>query len=204
MRGWPLLLICGGVWALTACAAPPPPTSTPQPLSAATPSILPDAAQAHSPGVSDEWQSVYWQNITIPIPPRSVWNVVSPNPSLLTQTRTITASYILPEQTSQVLETPTGPGFYILEFSGSLDRWVQQVQDESARAGQPLFQVAESYDLEIAHRPAKAYPPLISGLSGHAEMYVLRIDNTRILLIWVEDSTSATTSQILGQLTIDE
>jgi hypothetical protein len=169
-----------------------------------TPSIRPTSAQTHTRGVSDEWRRVHWQNITIPIPPKSFWHVVTSTLNPIAQTPIITASYILPEQVSPVLETLSGPGFYILEFTGSLDQWIQRVQEESVHEGQLPFQVAASYDLEIAHRPAKAYPPLISGVSGYAEMYVLQLDNKHILLIWVEDSTNATTIQILHQITIDE
>jgi len=97
------------------------------------------------------------------------------------------------------IESPFGPSFTILEFSGSLEEWLD-LERQNSPAGNPV-QEDTVRDITIAGRPAKAYQHAVTG-TGLSEHYVIDLPNDQLLLITTDDAENKTYRQVIAGLVI--
>jgi hypothetical protein len=127
------------------------------------------------------WRNVEWEGLRIPIPPRAQWEApIKVDPSIGDVPVLAAGAVTYPTITGTV-ELPFGPVFMILQFSGSLDDWI----DHELRRNELAVDRQTVRDTTIAGRPAKVYQPVVIG-TCNLGAYVVTLDTNRLLLISTE------------------
>jgi hypothetical protein len=86
--------------------------------------------------------------------------------------------------------------FTLFQFSGSLDEWLtherekRQAIPQHGLSNPDVFPERDIRDVTVAGRPAKVYPPIAS-LSGRSEIYVLKLTDSTLLQISIDDRDNA-------------
>lgn len=130
------------------------------------------------------WQTISWQSIIIPVAPQARWRTLAPPLDPVNTAPTLHYGYFdYPTYTE--VEAPSGPSFKLLQFSGSLDDWMELAQQQ-AHQSNPI-DINTIRDIYVVGRPAKAYRYVVTGL-GLSESYVLKLDMDRLLYIQSADA----------------
>ncbi len=161
-----------------------------------------DTPSATTEQLPDGWQTVEWHGLVIPVPPGGTWQTTpSPNPTSINDTVVTAAGTIVYSASTATMpiESPFGPSFTILEFSGSLEEWLD-LERQNSPAGNPV-QEDTVRDITIAGRPAKAYQHAVTG-TGLSEHYVIDLPNDQLLLITTDDAENKTYRQVIAGLVI--
>lgn len=176
----------------TAGASPSPPSKPAPPNATGTaPVPLPSG-----------WQTVAWQGLTIPIPPKHGWEISQPNPD-----RTFIAPVLeygrIAFDRAQALpdasELPDGMDFTILQWRGSLDDWL--VAEQKAAPAQNPIDTNTVRKTAVAGQPAIAYSYMVTGVSN-SQTLALKLNADRILLINNSNVDNPEYQAVLRWLTI--
>lgn len=157
---------------IVTAATLPPVLSTTVPSAAPAPNTSPSPVG---------WRTIAWEGVRIPIPPQAQWeSQIATNPPIGDIPILATGAVTYPTITGTV-ELPFGPTFLILQFSGSLDDWINR-----ERSRDPLAVNDQTVaDTTIAGRPAKVYQPVVTG-TCNSGAYIVALKNSHLLWIWNE------------------
>jgi hypothetical protein len=122
------------------------------------------------------WKTVKWQGLIIPIPPDGEWKTY-PAPNFTIQGAPVIAlrsiRYFPPDCE---VECPSGPSFYLLNYRGSLNDWMETARQE----GIGILEGTER-DISLAGYPAKVYQPGVTLCNG--AIYIADLPSDQLLYI---------------------
>lgn len=167
-------------------------TLAPQPTLPAPTGTLP---------LSTEWQTVEWEGLIIPIPPQGQWWSASLENNQSNGIPVLASGGITYPTITGTVELPFGPNFYILQFTGTLDDWLD-LERRNSPPGNPV-QDETIRDMTIAGRPAKAYQHAITG-TGEIEDYILKLTNGTLLWISSENASYEIDRQVIDGLVVKQ
>lgn len=153
------------------------------------PDVAPTSVLAQTPeqvsttSSSLDTQTINWEGLSIPIPPQHLWSDQTPDSHTINNARVLAQGRIVFDRAHAApnsVELPDGVGFTIVQFSGSLDEWLELVQ-QSAPAQNPV-DPNTIRTTEVAGQPAIVYSYLVTGV-GDSRTYILKLSQDRLLII---------------------
>lgn len=150
---------------------------------AITSTAAPTSEQASPAPPLTDAQTIIWEGLSIPIPPRHLWSDRMPGSETIHNARVLAQGRIVFDRTQAPpgsVELPDGVGFTIVEFSGSLEDWLALVQ-QSASAQNPVDSDSIT-TTEVAGQPAIGYHYLVTGV-GDRRTYIVKLSPDRLLII---------------------
>ena len=146
-----------------------------------------------------EWKTWEWQRISMPIPKIASWEITSRHATVSNNAPIIAAGVIVYHPPRPGLEFPSGPGFVIFQFAGSLDEWLDEERHNSTSAAGNKVMEDTIQETKIANRRAITYQRAFSG-TDLIDYYILKLSDDELL--WVV--TDHAISSILNGLVIKE
>jgi hypothetical protein len=152
-----------------------------------------------SPALLETWQSYAWQDLVIPIPPKAQWLPLNPADIPANHVSVVAAGAISYPTIMGSVELPYGPSFVILQFTGSLDDWLD-LERRNSPAGNPIEENSIRDIIQIG-LPAKGYRHAVTG-TGLTEYYAMKIAQDKLLWITTQDAQDTRYQQVIDRLAL--
>lgn len=138
---------------------------------------------ARAVGAQQGYTDVAWERLIVPVPPDGTWTVDTRNTPVWGVPVLADAGISYPP--APHVESPSGPYFTILQFSGTLEQWID-LERRNGIAGSNGVDEASVRTVVVAGLPAITFDRTDPHFGDPRAFYVLKLDENRLLRIYTE------------------